>query len=170
MAEQWTDRSRKALGRADAIARQRGARAIDTHHLLLALVEPGSGLAAELLAEMGVDPQAVVRLIDRVDPAREPAPAVGRLMLTKQLEAALDMASRAAEGLGHEAAGTEHLLQGLLDQPAGAAAAVLGALGVRAENLIRALVMRILQGLEGRLDGAERASRQARVDRRLDGR
>ena len=161
--EVLTDRARQAIGRADLIARRRGARAIDTHHLLLALVQPGGGLGAEILAEIGLDPRLVARVVERIDgrgrrslsdQPRQAVGGAGRLLLTRQTERALDLAGEAAQALGHEVIGTEHLLLGLLAQRTGAAAAVLTAMGIRAAEIRRLLVTRLLEGLPGRLKGS----------------
>ena len=145
MSENLTDRARKIIGRAERIARGRGAKAIDTHHLLLALVEQGSGVGADVLGRLGIEPAAVVAAVDRLDPPRPQdvvprAVGVVRMPLTAQSEAAVDLAGAAAAGLGHEAVGTEHLLLGLLAQGTGAAAAVLRALGVRADGVRQGLL------------------------------
>ena len=155
-----TDRARKAIGRADLIARRRGHRAIDTHHLLLALLQPRSGVGAEILAELGLDTAALVRVIDSLDlPRREDLPPAGRMPLTRHTEEALTLAGKAAHALGHEMIGTEHLLLGLLEQGSGSAAAVLSAAGLEADTVRRLLVGRLFEGLEGRLDSSDRKPR-----------
>jgi ATP-dependent Clp protease ATP-binding subunit ClpC len=156
MVEDLTDRARKVIGRADRIARARGAAVIDTHHLLLALIEPGSGIGADILSLMGIRPERVREIMERIDP---PSPAVSpagtsprrRMLLTAQAEQALKLAGTAAEALGHEVIGTEHLLLGLLEQETGAAAAVLRAMGLTAAEVRGELLGRLIDGLTGRL-------------------
>ena len=170
--EAFTDRARRAIGRADRIARDRGAAFIDTPHLLLALVEAGSGLGAEVLAGMGVNEALVARVLDRIE--REIGSAEsGRvehaihMPLTRQAEEAITIAQRRAGALGHRAVGTEHLLLGLLDQGTGAAAGILEALGVTAAAVRGELLRRVLEGLEGRLPrrrGAGEGTRGSRPD------
>ena len=61
---------------------------------------------------------------------------------TTRAQHALDLADEAAESLGDEFLGTEHLLLGLLAERTGPAAQILHHLGVRAED-VRAEVARM---------------------------
>ncbi len=60
MFERFTDRARKVTVDAQALARRLGHRHIGTEHLLLALLE-GDGVAAQVLAGLGITPAAVER-------------------------------------------------------------------------------------------------------------
>ena len=150
-----TDRARKVVGVAWRIVRQRGARFVDTEHLLLALLKPGSGVALEALRRMGLKVEAVVGAIDRLDPPQPGIPGEGGLLLTRSAEKALRLAEEAARQFGHRMVGTEHLLLGLMEEESGVAAAVLAAAGLRAEAFRRLLLERILEGLEGRFGPPE---------------
>ena len=60
---------------------------------------------------------------------------------TDDAQRVMDLARRAAQALGHDCIGTEHLLLGLLEEPTGAAARILEQLGV-SPTAIRAEIER----------------------------
>ena len=60
---------------------------------------------------------------------------MGRRPYTSRAQHALLLADEAANGLGDEFLGTEHLLLGLLAERTGPAAQILHHLGVRAEDV-----------------------------------
>ncbi|GMA85652.1 hypothetical protein GCM10025868_09020 [Angustibacter aerolatus] len=72
MLERFTARARAAVTAAEPLARQEGAASITGRHLLLAVVaDPGSG-AAQVLAGLGLPPDAVRSVLgppDAVGPA-----------------------------------------------------------------------------------------------------
>jgi len=61
---------------------------------------------------------------------------------TTRAQRALELAEQAAEGMGDEFLGTEHLLLGLLAERTGPAAQILSSLGVRDED-VRSLVVQM---------------------------
>jgi ATP-dependent Clp protease ATP-binding subunit ClpA len=62
MFERFTDRARNAVTGAQSTARELGHNYIGTEHLLLALLE-GDGIAARVLAGLGVTPDVVKRQV-----------------------------------------------------------------------------------------------------------
>ena len=134
-----TERARNALGLAKSEARRMQHDFIGTEHLLLGLILEGSGVAAKVLADLGVT----------IDRAREeaarlvgPGTQTGfheRLPLTPRLRQAIEEARLQARNLGHDYLGTEHLLLGLLDIPA-VAPQVLTNLGLKLENVRQAVL------------------------------
>jgi len=56
MFERFTAEAREAVVVAQTLARQGGGRSIDSRHLLLGLLEPGTGVAADALRSVGLDP------------------------------------------------------------------------------------------------------------------
>lgn len=144
MIESFTAGARRALERAQARARQRGAEAVEPGDLLAALVDEPESRAAELLAEFGLD-----------------APRVWDVLGTTSLELDEDALARlTAEALPHSAAirvalndaavqartadrnravSTEHLLAGLL-AGSGPASELLAAAGFALEALVERIV------------------------------
>ncbi len=67
---------------------------------------------------------------------------------TTRAKRALDLADTAADGLGHEYIGTEHLLRGFLDEKTGPAAQILNKLGVTGDAVRRELGEAMRRGRE----------------------
>jgi len=112
-----TERARTAVSIAKSEAQRMRHDFIGTEHLLLGLILEGTGLAAKVLSDLGLDRewarQEAVRL---VGPGTAPVQHE-RLPLTPRMRQAIDEGRLAARKLGHDYLGTEHLLLGLLDVP-----------------------------------------------------
>jgi ATP-dependent Clp protease ATP-binding subunit ClpA len=141
MFERFTDRARKVMQLANQEALRFQHEYIGTEHILLGLVQEGSGVAANVLKNLDVGLLQIRREIDKVV---QPGPFVlaqKKLPHTPRARLALDYARQEARELGHNYVGTEHLLLGLLREQEGLAAQVLMNLGldlkrVRAEVLV----------------------------------
>jgi ATP-dependent Clp protease ATP-binding subunit ClpC len=110
--------------------------------LLLGLVREGDGVAAKVLANLGVElnkvRSAVEFIIGRGDRA-----VLGEIGLTPRAKKVIELAVDEARRLNHHYIGTEHLLLGLVREGEGIAAGVLESLGVNLER-VRAETTRIL--------------------------
>jgi ATP-dependent Clp protease ATP-binding subunit ClpC len=140
--ERFTDAARQAVVLAQDEARVLKHPSIGTEHLLLGMVREQEGVAARVLADLGIelDPlrAQLVRIVGVGDTASDrPIPFTPR---TKRL---FELAKREAEALGHTSIGTEHLLLGLVRENEGVGARVLDDHGVGAET-IRAAIARML--------------------------
>jgi ATP-dependent Clp protease ATP-binding subunit ClpC len=140
--DKFTERARRVLTLAQEEALRFNHNYIGTEHLLLGLVREGEGVAAKVLANLGVElnkvRSAVEFIIGRGDRA-----VMGEIGLTPRAKKVIELAVDEARRLGHHYIGTEHLLLGLVREGEGIAAGVLESLGVSLEKL-RAEVTRIL--------------------------
>ena len=140
--DKFTERARRVLAFAQEEAQRFNHNYIGTEHLLLALAREEDGVAAKVLANLGVE-------LDRVRSAvgfiigRGERSVVGEIRLTPRAEKAIDLAINEARRLQHTYIGTEHLLLGLVREGEGIAAGVLESLGVNLER-VRTETMRIL--------------------------
>ena len=135
-----TERARKVMELASEQARQFNHEYIGTEHVLLGLLGEGTGAAAGVLKNLGVD-LPKVRLEFEKLVKRGPAPvAKGRLPLTPRLKEAVKHAMEEVKGLAHKYIGTEHLLLGLLHERAGVAAQILMTLGLDLEKVRQELL------------------------------
>ena len=115
MYERFTDRSRKIMQLAAKKAKQRGDCYLGIHHLLIALIEDGSGMAANVLRQLEVNVAKVYAEAVASEPAcNGTAELVDSLLHTSNTKKALEHANEVATYLGHNYVGTEHLLLGLL--------------------------------------------------------
>lgn len=113
MYERFTDRSRKVMQLAAKKAKQRGDCYLGVHHILIALIEDGSGLAANIMKQLEVDVDSVSLLAAASELACGDTD-VGCLIHTPNTWKAIEHANEIATFLGHNYIGTEHLLLGLM--------------------------------------------------------
>jgi len=162
--DKFTERARRVLTLAQEEALRFNHNYIGTEHLLLGLVREGEGVAAKVLANLGVElnkvRSAVEFIIGRGDRA-----VMGEIGLTPRAKKVIELAVDEARRLGHHYIGTEHLLLGLVREGEGIAAGVLESLGVSLEKL-RAEVTRILsQSMpQGASQGGRASTRTPTVD------
>ena len=140
--DKFTERARRVLTLAQEEAQRFNHNYIGTEHLLLGLVREGDGVAAKVLANLGVElskvRSAVEFIIGRGDRA-----VLGEIGLTPRAKKVIELAVDEARRLNHHYIGTEHLLLGLVREGEGIAAGVLESLGVNLER-VRGETTRIL--------------------------
>ena len=115
---------------------------IGTEHLLLGLVREGDGVAAKVLANLGVELSKVRSAVEFII-GRGERSTPGEIGLTPRAKKVIELAVDEARRLSHHYIGTEHLLLGLVREGEGIAASVLESLGVNLER-VRAETTRIL--------------------------
>jgi ATP-dependent Clp protease ATP-binding subunit ClpC len=150
--DKFTERARRVLTLAQEEAQRFNHNYIGTEHLLLGLVREGDGVAAKVLANLGVElskvRSAVEFIIGRGDRA-----VLGEIGLTPRAKKVIELAVDEARRLNHHYIGTEHLLLGLVREGEGIAAGVLESLGVNLER-VRAETTRILSQTQPQGSGA----------------
>jgi len=144
MFDRFTDRARRVMQLARAEAVRLNHDYIGTEHVLLGLVQEGSGVAANVLRNMGIDMQRIRQEVEKNIPSgRSSAIPAGQIPFTPRAKKVLEFAIEEAGSLGHNYIGTEHLLLGLLRETGGKAARVLIRLGVRLSE-VREEVLELL--------------------------
>ena len=150
--DKFTERARRVLTLAQEEAQRFNHNYIGTEHLLLGLVREGDGVAAKVLANLGVElskvRSAVEFIIGRGDHA-----ITGDIGLTPRAKKVIELAVDEARRLNHHYIGTEHVLLGLVREGEGIAASVLESLGVNLER-VRAETTRILSQSTPQSSGA----------------
>jgi hypothetical protein len=141
--DRFTRRSRNVLRLAQEEAERLQHTRIGTEHLLLGLLLERDGVAAHVLAELGVDADGVrsefsARLAD-ADP-----PSEAQLGLTPDAKRAIELGVREANRLGHRFFGTEHLLLGLAAAEDGLGAEILQTHGAANVDDLRQRVIRVV--------------------------
>jgi hypothetical protein len=140
--ERFTDRARRVMVLAQEEARRRSHGEISSEHLLLAVVHDGDGGAVEMLAKLGISPDAVRAQVSAGLPADGAAPADGAPPFAASAKKVLEGALRETLRLdGHEI-GPEHLLVGVARQTDTAAARALASLGADLDTLRHQLALR----------------------------
>lgn len=142
-----TDKARTAFRLAVEQARAAGVPLVGTEHLLGGLLAEGTNLALTVLHAMEVETGAVRAGLDRAAAGTRPGgPDAGR-RISAPLGTALVAAVAAANTLGHNYVGCEHLLLGLIAEPEGTGGQVLRGLGAD-ERQARRMVTASLAGIE----------------------
>jgi len=141
----FTKRAQRVLHLAREEAQRMNYPYVGTEHLLLGLIREGEGVAARVLAEMGIDAEKVRQAVTQmVEPAE--APGILEVTLTPRAKRVLELAIDEARRLGHNYVGTEHLLLGLIREGEGVAAQVLTGMGADLERT-REKVLQLLGGV-----------------------
>ncbi len=162
--DKFTERARRVLTLAQEEAHRFNHNYIGTEHILLGLVREGDGVAAKVLANLGVELNKVRSAVEFII-GRGDRTVLGEIGLTPRAKKVIELAVDEARRLGHSYIGTEHLLLGLVREGEGIAAGVLESLGVNLER-VRAETQRILSqsSPQAAASGARQASRTPTVD------
>ncbi|MEP0762561.1 MAG: ATP-dependent Clp protease ATP-binding subunit [Chloroflexota bacterium] len=141
--ERFTQRARRVLSLAQEEAERMQHSHIGTEHLLLGLMREEGGVAGKVLREMGLQPDRVEQIIERLTLANR-RPGVTRMDLAPATKKVLELAVDEARRMGHHYIGTEHLLLGLARTNDGVAVEVLRELKINPDE-IRRNTRRVLQ-------------------------
>ncbi|MDP2730895.1 MAG: ATP-dependent Clp protease ATP-binding subunit [Dehalococcoidales bacterium] len=160
--EKFSERARRVLTSAQEEAQNLNHNYIGTEHILLGLIREEDGMAARVLANLGISlskvRSAVEFIIGRGEKARS-----GEIGLTPRAKRVIELAIDEARQLGHNYIGTEHLLLGLLHEGEGVAASVLDSFGVTLERT-RSEATRLLSQVPARGRTARTPSRTPVLD------
>ncbi|HEX2923678.1 MAG TPA: ATP-dependent Clp protease ATP-binding subunit [Chloroflexota bacterium] len=132
--DKFTERARKVLTLAQEEAQRFNHNYIGTEHLLLGLVREGDGVAAKVLANLGVELTKVRSAVEFII-GRGDRTVTGDIGLTPRAKKVIELAVDEARRLNHHYIGTEHLLLGLVREGEGIAAGVLESLGVSLDKV-----------------------------------
>ncbi len=141
--ERFTQRARRVLSLAQEEAERMQHSYIGTEHLLLGLMREEGGVAGKVLREMGLHPDRVEQIIERLTSANK-RPGVTRMDLAPATKKVLELAVDEARRMGHHYIGTEHLLLGLVRTTDGVAVDVLRELNISPDE-VRRHTRRVLQ-------------------------
>lgn len=159
MIELFTERARKVLQLANQEAQRFNHKYVGTEHLLLGLIKEGTGVAANVLKNLGVDLRGILQEIEKLVVPGPHVAAAAELPKTPRAKQVLQYAREQSHLLGHNYVGTEHLLLGLLRETEGVASQVLLNLGLKLEG-VRAQVLAFL-GQSPEVDPSAWADQQA---------
>ncbi|MEE9500001.1 MAG: Clp protease N-terminal domain-containing protein, partial [Candidatus Omnitrophota bacterium] len=143
MFNRFTERARKIILLAKEEAKRFNHDYIGTEHILLGLIREGEGVAAAVLASLGLGPDKIRFEIEKLV---QPGPAAivsGDIPFTPKAKKVIELAMDEARNLGHNYIGTEHLLLGLIREGEGIASQVLVNLGLDLDK-VRMEVMNLL--------------------------
>jgi len=149
MFNRFTERARKVILLAKEEAKRFNHDYMGTEHILLGLIKEGEGVAAAVLQNLGLSPEAIRMEVEKLV---QPGPTTlvsGDIPFTPKAKKVIELAMDEARNLGHNYIGTEHLLLGLIREGEGVAAQVLQNLGLDLDK-VRSEVMNLLgSGMPG---------------------
>jgi ATP-dependent Clp protease ATP-binding subunit ClpC len=148
MFDRFTDRAKKVMSFARQEAQKFNHEYIGTEHILLGLVQEGSGVAANVLKNMNVDLDKIRHEVEKIVKTGPSMVTMGQLPFTPRAKKVLELSMEEATQLSHNYIGTEHLLLGLIKENEGIAAQVLMNLGVKLDE-VREEVLEFLGHSEG---------------------
>ena len=123
-------------------ARRLGHNFVGTEQILLGLIGEGTGIAAKVLGEQGVNLKDVRTEVEKII-GRGSGFTPVEIPFTPRVKRIFESSLNEARQLGHNYIGTEHLLLGLIQDRDGVAAKVLQNMGIDA-NAMRTQVIRML--------------------------
>jgi len=136
MYEHLSPRVEKVIKLANRIAREYGQEYVGTEHVLLAIVEEGTGKGVQILANHKLDSEKVKAEIDRlIEKSLEDTWVFGRLPGTPHFRNVVARAIDEARALGSREVCTEHLLLGLLREKGSVAYNALTSLGLELDRV-----------------------------------
>ena len=135
MFDRFTDRAKKVMNLARQEAQRFNHEYLGTEHVLLGLVQEGSGVAANVLKNMAIDLSKIRNEVEKIVKTGPSMVTMGQLPFTPRAKKVLELSMEEASNLGHNYIGTEHLLLGLIKENEGIAAQVLLNLGVKLEDV-----------------------------------
>ncbi|MGD0898053.1 MAG: Clp protease N-terminal domain-containing protein [Thermoguttaceae bacterium] len=135
MYAQFTERARKTMQYAEEEARRLHHACIGPEHILLGLLREGTGVAANVLKNLGADEANVRAQVERLVPIGSETVPGGETARKAQGKKTLVYAMEESRSLNHNWVGTEHLLLGLLHEERGPVAQVLATLGLTLQRV-----------------------------------
>jgi hypothetical protein len=191
MSNRFTERAQRVILIAQEEAKRLNHDYVGTEHLLLGLIALGEGVAAQVLANLGVDLRRVRNEIEKIVGTGDNVMLLGEIPFTPRAKKVLELAVEEAQNMGHNYVGTEHLLLGLIREEEGVAARVLENLDILVvlreavpealvrlrellhaalvlDNLPRAVLGLLRRGADHLARVAERVGNDALAQRRVD--
>jgi ATP-dependent Clp protease ATP-binding subunit ClpC len=135
MFDRFTDRAKKVMSLARQEAMKFNHEYIGTEHILLGLIQEGSGVAANVLKNMAIDLEKIRHEVEKIVKTGPSMVTMGQLPFTPRAKKVLELALEEASQLSHNYIGTEHLLLGLIRENDGIAFQVLMNLGIKLEEV-----------------------------------
>ncbi|MFA6470613.1 MAG: ATP-dependent Clp protease ATP-binding subunit, partial [Candidatus Latescibacterota bacterium] len=145
MNNMFTDRVKKVLQYAREESARLGHDYIGTEHLLLGLVKEGQGVAVAVLANMGIQLDALKKSIEDAVQTSSGGMMLTEVPFTPMAKQVLEIAAQEAREMNNNYIGTEHLLMALTKNKNGIAAQILNVFGTDYKS-VKEEVLSIISG------------------------
>ena len=136
MFEHLSTRANKAMRLSQQIAREMNIDYVGSEHVLLGILEEGTGAGALLLKEFSLTRTKIRQEIESITAQQmDETWVIGRLPGTPHFNNVIANAIEQARELGHNYVGPEHLLLGLLKEDSCVAQRILSKAGMTIDGL-----------------------------------
>lgn len=135
MQSQFTDKAQNALAQASRCARSLKQGYIGTEHILVGLLKEDTGVAAEVLADNGVETGQVMDMIRDLIAFENGVAVKDREGYSPRAARILEEAHHQAARFGQKQTGTEHLLLALIKEGENVAVRLLNTLGANVQKI-----------------------------------
>ncbi|MDD6214800.1 MAG: ATP-dependent Clp protease ATP-binding subunit [Firmicutes bacterium] len=135
MFTNFTEKAKAAINNAHDIACELGHGYIGSEHLLLGIIEEGTGAGAKILENAGVRKDVILERVKALMGTNTPLNKNVELTLTPRSKRILEIAAIEARRMGHSYIGTEHILIGIIKDGDGVGANILASCGADFNNI-----------------------------------
>ena len=134
----YTERGKRVIQLAHHEALNMGHTMVEPEHLLLGILQEGSGVACQALTELGIDPENLAAHIrDLIGHGQDILAKPVDLPLSPRMKRALDVAMSEARKMGVNYVDTEHILLGILADDSGLIVQQFKAMGLTPMNVLK---------------------------------
>ena len=131
----YTEQAKNAMAAAKKAARDFRHPYVGTEHLLLGLYRTRIGVAAQVMAENGVEEQKILKVIDELVSVKEHDIIGKSPAISPRLEFILELSKAEAVRLHSEKIGTDHMLLVIIREADCVAARILQTLGINLQKM-----------------------------------
>ena len=135
MTDRFTAKAKQAITLAAETAEELGHNYVGTEHLLLGLIREGSGVAARVLEECGVEEEKVMELVSQLLTTNQNVSMMERATYTPGARRVLENSYKEAVRFRAPLIGTEHLLIALIRENDCVATRLLNTMGISIQKL-----------------------------------
>ncbi len=136
MRKPYTAKAQKALDIAGKLSKNLQHNYIGTEHILLGLIREGTGVAAQILMDNGVEEAQLLQLIEElIAPSSAGTAIAERDGYTPKTNIILEMAAKEAQRFKSEHVGTEHLLLAIIKSVDCAASRLLNTMSINLQKM-----------------------------------
>lgn len=135
MQKSFTSKAQKALKLAEKASKSMQHNYVGTEHLLLGLLREGTGVAANVLMENGVDVNHLLELIENLIAPSGQTAVIDADGWTPRAEQILENARRESDRFSSREIGTEHLLIAIIKETECAASRLMNTLNINLQKL-----------------------------------
>ena len=135
MMERYTQQAQEALGLAVGVAESLNHGYVGTEHLLIGLLQEGTGVAAKVLEDNGVEEDRVIELVSQLIAPNPTIQTTNQTAYTPRARRVIENSYREAVRFKAAQIGTEHILIAILREGDCVASRLLNTIGVSIQKL-----------------------------------